>query len=66
MIGDILHNSPTILGSKAKTIMSLMSGRSTEVEQPVATETKPKRARRRLYKKDISSPLMDMSPMTVS
>ncbi|KAM4624008.1 uncharacterized protein ACJ7VT_004964 [Polymixia lowei] len=57
-IGDLLHNSPSILGSKAKTIMGLVNSRSVEKEAvPMTTKAKPKRSRRKLYKTDVSSPL---------
>ncbi|KAM9837489.1 kinesin-like protein KIF20B [Aulostomus maculatus] len=57
--GELIHNSPAILGSTAKTIMGLVSGHS------VTTTTKPRRGRRKLFKKDISSPLL-VSPLTMS
>ncbi|XP_078147033.1 uncharacterized protein LOC139918632 [Centroberyx gerrardi] len=57
-IGDLLHSSPSILGSKAKTIIGLVSGRSVEKEAVTVT-TKPKRGRRKLYKTDVSCPLLD-------
>lgn len=41
--------------SIAKTIMGIVSGRPTEREKDTAV--KPKRAKRKLYKTDISSPL---------
>ncbi|XP_062331297.1 kinesin-like protein KIF20B isoform X3 [Osmerus eperlanus] len=56
-IGDFLQSSPTLLGSKAKTIMGIVNGRSVDQEKPSAPNTKPKRTRRKLYKTDISSPL---------
>ncbi|XP_008313185.1 kinesin-like protein KIF20A isoform X2 [Cynoglossus semilaevis] len=58
-IGDLLHSSPSILSSKAKTIMGLVSGHSAE------RETKPRRGRRKLYKVDTVSPLFK-SPNTES
>ncbi|XP_014013775.1 kinesin-like protein KIF20B isoform X2 [Salmo salar] len=54
-IGDFIQSSPSLLGSKAKTIMGIVSGRPTEREKDTAV--KPKRAKRKLYKTDISSPL---------
>ncbi|XP_045065754.1 kinesin-like protein KIF20B isoform X1 [Coregonus clupeaformis] len=54
-IGDFTQSSPTLLGSKAKTILGIVSGRSTEREK--AKAVKPKRTKRKLYKTDISSPL---------
>ncbi|KAM6951596.1 LOW QUALITY PROTEIN: uncharacterized protein kif20bb [Aplochiton taeniatus] len=63
-IGDFIQSSPTLLGSKAKTIMGMVvSGRSME-KQRVATVTKPKKSRRKLYKTDISSPMdIPLNPM---
>ncbi|KAM9561505.1 LOW QUALITY PROTEIN: kinesin-like protein KIF20B [Salvelinus alpinus] len=54
-IGDFIQSSPSLLGSKAKTIMGIVSGRPTEREKDTAV--KPKRTKRKLYKTDISSPL---------
>ncbi|CAB1311911.1 unnamed protein product [Coregonus sp. 'balchen'] len=54
-IGDFIQSSPTLLGSKAKTIMGIVSGNPTEREK--STAVKPKRTKRKLYKTDISSPL---------
>ncbi|XP_039992224.1 kinesin-like protein KIF20A [Xiphias gladius] len=63
-IGELIHSSPSILGSKAKTIIGLVSGHSVEKET-VTTATKTRRGRRKLYKTDASSPLLD-SPHTTS
>ncbi|XP_069543838.1 kinesin-like protein KIF20B [Brachyistius frenatus] len=63
-IGDLIQSSPSILGSKAKTIIGLVSGHSAEKET-VTTATKPRRGRRKLYKIDALSPLQD-SPHTMS
>ncbi|XP_040922509.1 kinesin-like protein KIF20A isoform X3 [Toxotes jaculatrix] len=63
-IGELIHSSPSILGSKAKTIMGLVSGHSVEKEA-VTTATKPRRGRRKLYKTDTSSQLLD-SPHTTT
>ncbi|KAL0984139.1 hypothetical protein UPYG_G00137610 [Umbra pygmaea] len=60
-IGDFIQSSPTLLGSKAKTIMEIVSGRSTGREK--GTVVKPKRAKRKLYKTDISSPVDIQSPI---
>ncbi|KAM9336984.1 kinesin-like protein KIF20B [Symphorus nematophorus] len=58
-IGDLIHSSPSILGSKAKTIIGLVSGHAVD-RDTVTTATKPKRGRRKLYKTDelLDSPLM--------
>ncbi|XP_046888743.1 kinesin-like protein KIF20B isoform X3 [Hypomesus transpacificus] len=56
-IGDFLQSSPTLLGSRAKTIMGMVNGRSVDQEKPSGPHTKPKRTRRKLYKTDISSPV---------
>lgn len=64
-IGDFIQSSPTLLGSKAKSIMGMVSGRSVEREKPSATNSKPKRTKRKLYKTDISSPLdIPSNPIT--
>ncbi|KAL6095381.1 kif20b [Pungitius sinensis] len=55
-IEELIHNSPSILGSKAKSIMSLVSGHSVDKET-VTRATRPKRGRRKLYKTEGSSPL---------
>ncbi|XP_070708234.1 kinesin-like protein KIF20A isoform X2 [Pempheris klunzingeri] len=59
-IGEMIHSSPSILGSKAKTIIGLVSGHSVDKEA-VTTATKPRRGRKKLYKTNASlldSPLM--------
>ncbi|KAG7218013.1 hypothetical protein INR49_020708 [Caranx melampygus] len=61
-IGELLHSSPSILGSKAKTIIGLVSGHSVEKET-FTMATKPRRGRKKLYKTDTSTPLLD-SPLT--
>ncbi|XP_037610900.1 kinesin-like protein KIF20A isoform X1 [Sebastes umbrosus] len=61
-IGELIHSSPSILGSKAKTIIGLVSGHSVDA---VTTATKPKRGRKKLYKMDASTPMLD-SPNTAS
>ncbi|XP_029561201.1 kinesin-like protein KIF20B isoform X2 [Salmo trutta] len=45
-IGDFIQSSPSLLGSKAKTIMGIVSGRPTEREKDTAV--KPKRTKRKL------------------
>ncbi|XP_034054623.1 kinesin-like protein KIF20B [Gymnodraco acuticeps] len=47
-IGDLIHSSPSILGSTAKSIMGLVSGHSVEKE----VVQRPKRGRRKLFKMD--------------
>ncbi|XP_071318051.1 kinesin-like protein KIF20A isoform X2 [Trachinotus anak] len=60
-IGELIHSSPSILGSKAKTIIGLVSGHSVEKETvTVAT----KRGRKKLFRTDASSPLLDSPHMT--
>nr|XP_008113513.1 PREDICTED: kinesin-like protein KIF20B isoform X1 [Anolis carolinensis] len=57
--GSFLQSSPTIIQSKAKKFMAtIKSPKSTEEES--IKEVKPKRAKRRLYSTDVSSP-MDFS-----
>ncbi|KAK9530955.1 hypothetical protein VZT92_012427 [Zoarces viviparus] len=61
-IGELIHSSPSILGSKAKTIISLVSGHSVDKET-ATTANKPKRGRRKLYRTDASTPLIDSPSM---
>ncbi|CAL8306480.1 unnamed protein product, partial [Boreogadus saida] len=56
-------NSPSILSSTAKSLLNLVVHRSGEKEA-VVVETKQKRGRKRLCKKDISSPLLTLTPHT--
>ncbi|XP_026170456.1 kinesin-like protein KIF20A [Mastacembelus armatus] len=63
-IGELIQSSPSMLSSKAKTIIGLVSGQPVEKEA-VTTTTKPRRGRRRLYKMDACSPLLD-SPLMMS
>ncbi|CAL8263809.1 unnamed protein product [Arctogadus glacialis] len=56
-------NSPSILSSTAKSLLNLVVNRSGEKEA-VVVETKQKRGRKRLFKKDISSPLLTLTPHT--
>ncbi|XP_051795633.1 kinesin-like protein KIF20B isoform X3 [Acanthochromis polyacanthus] len=63
-IGDLIHSSPSIISSKAKTIIGLVSGHSVEQDTVVSTATKPRRGRRKLYKAGITSPLIDSPLMT--
>ncbi|ROL48440.1 Kinesin-like protein KIF20B [Anabarilius grahami] len=55
-IGDFIQSSPTLFGSKAKKIMSMVNVKSPEL--PNASENnKPKRSKRKLFKTQVSSPL---------
>ncbi|XP_067225354.1 kinesin-like protein KIF20B isoform X1 [Chanodichthys erythropterus] len=55
-IGDFIQSSPTLFGSKAKKIMSMVNVKSPEL--PNASENnKPKRSKRKLFKTHVSSPL---------
>ncbi|XP_075791232.1 kinesin-like protein KIF20B isoform X1 [Pelodiscus sinensis] len=57
-LGDFFQSSPTIIHSKAKKLIETISSpKSTEVDTRKANELKPKRAKRKLYSTDISSPL---------
>ncbi|XP_062436013.1 kinesin-like protein KIF20B [Rhea pennata] len=57
-IGDFFQSSPTIIHSKAKKLIATISSpKSAEPESLKENEVKPKRARRKLYSTDISSPL---------
>ncbi|XP_051579495.1 kinesin-like protein KIF20B isoform X2 [Myxocyprinus asiaticus] len=55
-IGDFLQGSPTFLGSKAKRIMGLMSGKSPDGGGP-SLKLKSKQPKRRHNRLDISSPM---------
>ncbi|XP_072481116.1 kinesin-like protein KIF20B isoform X2 [Notamacropus eugenii] len=56
--GDFLQHSPTILHSKAKKLMEKMSPSKPAVaETGKGNGTRPKRAKRKLYTSEISSPL---------
>ncbi|XP_038592520.1 kinesin-like protein KIF20B [Micropterus salmoides] len=61
-IRELITKSPSILGSKAKNIISLVSGHSVEKET-VTTATKPRRGRKKLYKQDASDALLDSPHM---
>ncbi|XP_063048336.1 kinesin-like protein KIF20B [Engraulis encrasicolus] len=52
-IGDFLHSSPTFLGSKAKKIMGLVSGKS-DVERGCSSSKRPKK---KLFHPEISAPM---------
>ncbi|XP_077206442.1 kinesin-like protein KIF20B isoform X2 [Paroedura picta] len=56
--GYFLQSSPTIIQSKAKKFMAtIKSPKSTEEGSVKENDLKPKRAKRRLYNTDISSPM---------
>ncbi|XP_040836894.1 kinesin-like protein KIF20B [Ochotona curzoniae] len=56
--GDFLQRSPTILQSKAKKIIETMSSSNlSNVEASKENVSRPKRAKRKLYTNEISSPL---------
>ncbi|XP_051724741.1 kinesin-like protein KIF20B isoform X2 [Ctenopharyngodon idella] len=55
-IGDFLQGSPTFLGSKAKRIMGLMSGKSPDGGS-MSLKLKSKRDKRKHDRPDISSPM---------
>ncbi|NXJ67484.1 KI20B protein, partial [Rostratula benghalensis] len=57
-IGDFFQSSPTIIQSKAKKLMATLSSpKSAGPEGVNENDLKPKRAKRKLYSTDISSPL---------
>ncbi|XP_069565449.1 kinesin-like protein KIF20B [Brachyistius frenatus] len=67
-IGDFLQSSPTLLGSKAKKMMSLVSGRSdadsaaaSSSSSSPSSSLRAKKNKKKLYRPEISSP-MDMPP----
>ncbi|XP_029788062.1 kinesin-like protein KIF20B isoform X2 [Suricata suricatta] len=56
--GDFLQHSPTILQSKAKKIIETMSSsKLSNVEVSKENVSRPKRAKRKLYTNEISSPI---------
>uniref|UniRef100_A0A3B4TKX1 Kinesin family member 20Ba n=1 Tax=Seriola dumerili TaxID=41447 RepID=A0A3B4TKX1_SERDU len=69
-IGDFLQSSPTLLGTKAKKMMSLVSGRgeaaaSSSSSSSSSLSLRAKKNKRKLYRPEISSP-MDMPSHPVS
>ncbi|KAM9345101.1 kinesin-like protein KIF20B [Symphorus nematophorus] len=63
-IGDFLQSSPTLLGTKAKKMMSLVSGRgdadsAASSSSSSSLSLRAKKNKRKLYRPEISSP-MDM------
>ncbi|XP_071895697.1 kinesin-like protein KIF20B isoform X3 [Anas platyrhynchos] len=68
-LGGFFQSSPTIIHSKAKKLMATISSpksspKSSEPESLKENEIKPKRAKRKLYSTDISSPL-DISASSI-
>ncbi|XP_015983426.2 kinesin-like protein KIF20B isoform X3 [Rousettus aegyptiacus] len=55
--GDFLQHSPTILQSKAKKIIETMSSSKLSNEVSKENVSRPKRAKRKLYTNEISSPI---------
>ncbi|XP_051770957.1 kinesin-like protein KIF20B isoform X4 [Ctenopharyngodon idella] len=55
-IGDFIQSSPTLFGSKAKKIMSMVNVKSPELPN-ASVNNKPKRSKRKLFKTQVSSPL---------
>ncbi|KAM9365003.1 kinesin-like protein KIF20B [Pholidichthys leucotaenia] len=58
-IGDFLQSSPTLLGTKAKKMMSLVSGRG-DADSAASTSSislRAKKNKRKLYTPEISSPI---------
>ncbi|XP_050980520.1 kinesin-like protein KIF20B isoform X2 [Labeo rohita] len=55
-IGDFIQSSPTLFGSKAKKIMSMVNVKSPEPLNP-SENNKPKRSKRKLFKTQVSSPM---------
>uniref|UniRef100_A0A8C6SPJ5 Kinesin motor domain-containing protein n=1 Tax=Neogobius melanostomus TaxID=47308 RepID=A0A8C6SPJ5_9GOBI len=61
-IGDFLQSSPTLLGSKAKKMMGLVSGRDVDPSGSSSSSSlRAKKNKRKLYRPEISSP-MEMPP----
>ncbi|XP_073774416.1 kinesin-like protein KIF20B isoform X1 [Danio rerio] len=55
-IGDFIQSSPTLFGSKAKKIMSMVNVKSPEPLN-ASENNKPKRSKRKLFKTQVSSPM---------
>ncbi|KAK7945006.1 hypothetical protein WMY93_000734 [Mugilogobius chulae] len=60
-IGDFLQSSPTLLGSKAKKMMGLVSGRDVSPSGSAPSSLRAKKNKKTLYRPEISSP-MDVPP----
>ncbi|XP_031730181.1 kinesin-like protein KIF20B [Anarrhichthys ocellatus] len=60
-IGDFLQSSPTLLGTKAKKMMSLVSGRgdADSAASSSSLSLRAKKTKKKLFRPEISSP-MDM------
>ncbi|XP_026045704.1 kinesin-like protein KIF20B isoform X6 [Astatotilapia calliptera] len=58
-IGDFLQSSPTLLGTKAKKMMSLVSGRAgtDAAASSSSLSLRAKKNKRKLYRPEISSPI---------
>ncbi|TWW78500.1 kinesin-like protein KIF20B isoform X3 [Takifugu flavidus] len=56
-IGEFLHSSPTLLGTKAKKMMSLVSGHSDAAASSSSFGLTSRKSKRRLYRPEISSPM---------
>lgn len=58
-IGDFLQSSPTLLGTKAKKMMSLVSGRAgaDSAASSSSLSLRAKKNKRKLYRPEISSPI---------
>ncbi|XP_029691304.1 kinesin-like protein KIF20B isoform X2 [Takifugu rubripes] len=56
-IGEFLHSSPTLLGTKAKKMMSLVSGHSDAAASSSSFGLMSRKSKRRLYRPEISSPM---------
>ncbi|XP_028324681.1 kinesin-like protein KIF20B [Gouania willdenowi] len=64
-IGDFLHSSPTLLGSKAKKMMSLVGSPSSSSScSSSSLSLRTKKNKRKLYRPEISSP-MEVSPLNM-
>ncbi|XP_034050622.1 kinesin-like protein KIF20B [Thalassophryne amazonica] len=61
-LGELIQSSPSGLSCKGKNVIGLLSKHPTEKES-ITTLTKAKRGRRKLYKMDVTVPLLD-SPHT--
>ncbi|XP_030630938.1 kinesin-like protein KIF20B [Chanos chanos] len=54
-IGDFIQSSPTLLGSKAKKIIGIVTAKSPEPQS--VPSNRPKRTKRKLFKTHVSSPM---------
>ncbi|XP_070608446.1 kinesin-like protein KIF20B isoform X2 [Erythrolamprus reginae] len=61
---NLLQNSPTIIQNKAKKLMATMkSPKSTDEEIVKKNDDKPKKAKRKLYSTNISTPIVFSGPV---